>query len=114
MPLPHEQPAKHWRQQAEDLAGQGRFLEALRSLYLAVLSLLHRQNLLHYEPMRTNGEYVQQIRLAPQAPPNLHAAFEGLTGLFDLKWYGDQACDAAEYGRCRALVEDIQDQISPG
>ena len=66
-------------------------LEAVRSLYLAVLSLLHRQHLLRYEPTRTNGEYVLQVRLAPQAPPELHAVFEGLTGLFEGKWYGERA-----------------------
>ena len=71
--------------------------EAVRTLYLAVLSLLHGRQLLRFEPTRTNGEYVQQVRLAPQAPPALHAVFEEFTTFFERKWYGDPSCDAAEY-----------------
>ena len=37
-----ESPSVLWRQ-AETLAGEGRFREAVRVLYLAVLALLHRQ-----------------------------------------------------------------------
>jgi hypothetical protein len=108
-PQPHEQPPALLWQQADDLARGGRFLEALRSLYWAVLSLLHRQQLLRYETTRTNGEYVQQVRLAPQAPEELHPVFERLTALFELKWYGERACDAAEYGAGRQLAEDVRD-----
>jgi hypothetical protein len=97
-----------WWQEAEALARGGRHLEAVRSLYLAVLSLLHRQHLLRYEPTRTNGEYVQQVRLAAQAPAELHAPFEGLTALFEVKWYGERACTADEFDECRRLAEEIR------
>src|SRR5262249_8589846 len=42
-----------WRQ-ADELARGGHFLEAVRHLYLAVLALLHRRNLIRFERMRTN------------------------------------------------------------
>src|SRR5205085_8920680 len=88
-PQLYEQPAAVLWKQAEGLAREGRFLEAVRLLYLAVLSTLHHRHLLRCEPTRTNGEYVRQVRLAPEAPPGLHAPFEELTALFELKWYGE-------------------------
>jgi hypothetical protein len=108
---PHEQSPDALWQQADALARRGEFLEAIRSLYLAVLSLLHRRRLLQYEPTRTNGEYVQQVRLAPEAPAELHRTFERLTGLFDLKWYGERACDEADYRACHALAEEVRGQV---
>jgi hypothetical protein len=106
--LPHERPpAELWRE-ADEQARNEQYLQAVRTLYLAVLSLLHRQQLLRFEPTRTNGEYLQQVRLAPQAPAELHAVFGEFTALFERKWYGDRACDAAEFRACRKLAEEMQ------
>jgi hypothetical protein len=104
----YERPAAELWREADNLARDGQFLQAARSLYLAVLSLLHRRRFLRCEPTRTNGEYVQQLRLAPEAPSDLHAPFEEFTGLFERKWYGDRACEPEEYRACRALAEEIQ------
>jgi hypothetical protein len=107
-PQPHERPtAELWRE-ADEQARNEQYLQAARTLYLAVLSLLHRQQLLRFESTRTNGEYLQQVRLAPQAPAELHAAFGEFTALFERKWYGDRACGAAEFRDCRKLAEEIQ------
>jgi hypothetical protein len=108
---PHEQPAAVWWRRAEEHAGAGRYPEGLRCLYLAVLSSLHRKNLLRYEPTRTNGEYVRQVRLAPQAPPDLHAPFEALTEKFEAHWYGSVPCAAGEYSACRRLAEEVRGQV---
>jgi hypothetical protein len=107
-PLPHERPAAAWWRQAEEHAAAGRHAEAARALYLAVLSLLHRQGLLRYEPTRTNGEYVRQVRLAAEADPELPGPFERLTGRFEAHCYGGMPCGAGEYGACRALAEAIR------
>jgi hypothetical protein len=100
-------PATLW-QQADELAQQGNFLEAVRRLYLAVLALLHRARLIRYEKTRTNGEYIRQVRLAPEAPRELHAPFGELTRRFDQKWYGERACSDGDYGSCRALAEQVR------
>ena len=107
-PPPHEQPVAVLWQQAEKLAKDGRYLDALRALHRAVLSLLHRKQLLRYESTRTNGEYVQEVRLAPQAPAELRAPFEQLTDLFERKWYGDRGCEPAEFREGLDLAEAIQ------
>jgi hypothetical protein len=89
---------------SDELARAGRFLDAVRTLYLAVLALLHQAALIRYERTRTNGEYADQLR--PR--DTLHGPFVRLTGLFEVKWYGDRACEEADYATCRGLAEDIR------
>jgi hypothetical protein len=107
----HVPPAAFW-QQADDLARQGNFLEAVRCLYLAVLSLLHRAHVIRYEKTRTNGEYLRQARRAPEAPAGMHAPFGQMTDLFDRKWYGDRACDDRDYGACRTLADQVRAEVN--
>jgi hypothetical protein len=95
--------AELWRQ-AESLAQQGRFLDAVRSLYLAVLAYLHRSNRIRYEPTRTNGEYMDQLR--SYGP--LQESFRGLTGIFELKWYGERNCGSEDFASCRQLADAIR------
>ncbi len=102
-----QSPAALWRQ-ADTLAGEGRFRDAVRVVYLAVLALLHRQRLIRFEPTRTNGEYVRQVRLSEQAPPELHPLFEQLTHQFETAWYGERPCESGEYHACHALAEEMQ------
>jgi hypothetical protein len=100
-------PAALWRQ-ADTLAADGRYREAVRVLYLAVLALLHRQRLIRFEPTRTNGEYVRQVRLSEQAPPELHGPFQELTNLFETVWYGERPCESGDYRACRTLADATQ------
>ncbi len=105
-----QSPTELWRQ-AEGLAGEGQFREAVRVLYLAVLALLHRQRFIRFEPTRTNGEYVRQVHLSEQAPAELHDPFRGLTNLFEAKWYGERSCETGDYRACRTLAEEIQQLV---
>jgi hypothetical protein len=104
---PDEQNAAALWGEADALARKGMFLEALRTLYLAVLVLLHRANLIRYERTRTNHEYARQLR--PQ--PEVHKPFKGLTSLFELKWYGERACQPADYDSCRGFAVNIQGEV---
>jgi hypothetical protein len=102
-----QSPAALWRQ-ADTLADEGRFRDAVRGLYLGVLALLHRQRLIRFEPTRTNGEYVRQVRLSEQAPSELHPLFEQLTLQFETAWYGERPCESGDYRTCRTLADEIQ------
>lgn len=105
-----ESPATLWRQ-ADALANEGRFRDAVRVLYFAVLALLHRQHFIRFEPTRTNGEYVHQVRLSEQAPPELHEPFQRLTNLFETAWYGEDSCAAGDYRACRTLADEVRQGI---
>jgi Domain of unknown function (DUF4129) len=95
-----------WRE-ADELARAGRLREAVRILYLAVLALLHRSNLIRFERTRTNGEYVQQLR----SRESLHAPFRHMTSLFEVKWYSESDCQPLDYQTCRELAEDIKEGV---
>lgn len=97
-----------WRQ-ADELARAGNFLAAVRTLYLSVLALLHQSSLIRYERTRTNGEYADQLR--PRGA-TVHSPFVRLTGLFELKWYGERACQPDDYQACRGLAEELRGQSS--
>jgi hypothetical protein len=96
-------PAELWRQ-ADERAAKGDFLGGVRTLYLAVLALLHRGGFIRCERTKTNGEYADQLR---KRKP-LQRPFLGLTGLFELKWFGERTCERTDYSRCRELAEEIR------
>jgi hypothetical protein len=107
LPLPEEKaPAELWRK-AKTLAAAGRHPEALRLLYLAVLFLLDRSRLLHFERTRTNGEYLRQIRRAEHVPAALGLSFEQLTSLFERTWYGECSCTNADYQDGERLAQEV-------
>jgi len=96
-----------WRQ-ADELASTGKMRDAVRLLYLAVLAVLHRADLIRYSPTRTNGEYLRQLRDRTE----VQRPFRGLTGMFEVKWYGERSCEQAEYDTCRRLAEQVREGIS--
>lgn len=95
-----------WRQ-ADELARAGRWLDALRTLYLAVLALLHRADLIRFAPTRTNGEYLAQVR--PRT--GLYLPLESLTALFEQKFYGAKHCQLDDYTVGRRLAEQLREGI---
>jgi hypothetical protein len=98
-----------WRQ-AEEKARAGQLRPAIRLLYLAVLALLHRANLIRFERTRTNGEYVRQLR--PRE--DLHAPFRTLTDRFESTWYSEAVCQADDFTACRRLAEVVREQARHG
>ncbi len=73
-----------WLEAAEHLASQGKFRDAVRALYLAVLGELHRAGTIEYDQKRSNWDYVKQFR----GPPEPRSAFRLMTLQFDRIWYG--------------------------
>ncbi len=102
-----ESPANLWRQ-ADGLASEKRFRDALRLVYLAVLASLHRRQFIRFEPTRTNGEYVRQLRLSEQAPSEWHDPFQRLTQCFETAWYGERLCEESDYRIGRTLADRMQ------
>lgn len=99
-----------WRE-AEDFARQGRFLEAVRSVYLAALAGLHQAGLIRYEPMRTNGEYARMLRAKGADAEELREPFRELTGLFEQKWYGERGAAGDDYAESVRLAEALRGNV---
>ncbi|MBS2030529.1 MAG: DUF4129 domain-containing protein [Deltaproteobacteria bacterium] len=103
-------PAWVWSDEADRLAASGRFREAIRSLYLALLASMHRRGAIDYHPALSNWDYCDHFRGEPgELPP-----FRELTLRFDFGWYGRLGADAEGYGQFRTLCGPLlQAQTSP-
>jgi hypothetical protein len=101
-----------WRARALRLAEQGELRLALRALYLALLVALHREGLLEYDQARTNWEYALALRQRG-APAPVSAAFDALTGHFDLTWYGERPLSDDDFRRCLAWADAVLARATP-
>jgi len=82
-----------WRQRATSLAAEGRFQEALRCRYCALVGELAQRGLVDEVPGRTSGEYE---RLVGAVVPGAAQQFAWVTALFESCWYGQEPSDADE------------------
>jgi hypothetical protein len=74
-----------WRREADDHRRAGRFRDALRCRYRALVGDLARFGLIDEIPGRTTGEERDQLRLVV---PDAADDFDAAAGLFDDAWYG--------------------------
>jgi uncharacterized protein YggT (Ycf19 family) len=93
-----------WRAEADDHARHGRFRDALRCRYRALVGDLARRGLLDEIPGRTTGEEREQLRATA---PVAASEFGDATDLFDRVWYGDEPTGAGEDDRFRSLADAV-------
>jgi hypothetical protein len=76
-----------WRAEAAEHEAAGRWRDALRCRYRALVAELVGRGVVEEIPGRTSGEYRREVgAVAPAAAP----AFDGATELFEQAWYGDR------------------------
>lgn len=87
--------------EADELAAGGRWREALRARYQALVAALAARHVLDDRPSVTTGEHRARVAVGvpPAAPPFADAA-----ELFDRAWYGDQPTGPAEDEAFRSLA----------
>ncbi len=100
-PTPPQSEPQRLMEQGEAAAAEGRFSEALRYLYLALIHQLDRRDIVRYDLSHTNQEYVRQARRHPVIVGPLRE----VSRLADRAWYGRYALGWTEYARCRDLVQ---------
>lgn len=88
--------ATEWERYAAQLAADGRYREAIRAWYHAVLVTCYASNVLYFRKGRTNWEYVAAL------PPSLawRAEFITLTRRFEHEWYGSLRSTADALEEC--------------
>jgi len=105
---PLSRSALEWERFAAELMGAGRFREAIRAWYHAVLVSLFRVGTLHYRKDRTNWEYAYAL------PSSVawRAGFVDATRTFEQEWYGrrNTAVETAEaYQRhAQAILAEVR------
>jgi hypothetical protein len=99
--------ANEWERYAAQLAAAGRFREAIRAWYHAVLVTLYGANILHYRKGRTNWEYV-----AATSPEHAwRARFIELTRRFENEWYGSDDSSSDALDECSAAARAVIDAV---
>lgn len=106
---PRERPPEAHLDDAARFAGDGRFREALRALYLATLVSLDRRRLIRFDTTRTNWQYLRDL---PRG--DARTDFAGFTRLFDHKWYGDEPTTRDDYLAGRGIAERLCSEQEPG
>jgi hypothetical protein len=92
-------PPESWAGLADELAARGEYREAVRNLYLALLSRLHHEGVIHYDTTLSNWDYLRQFKHRREWLPS----FRELTRRFDFAWYGNLPVGAEGYRDFRAL-----------
>jgi hypothetical protein len=98
---PSAQPWDEWLGQAQRLAGESRWREAIHHVYWAAISYLESHHFWSADRARTPREYLGLL----EANPDAQADLSSLTRRFESTWYGatpalkedfDQACTVLE------------------
>jgi hypothetical protein len=99
--------ATEWERYAGELARAGRFREAIRAWYHAVLVTCYAAGILHFRKGRTNWEYLAS--LAPSLP--WRADMIELTRRFEREWYGSEQSTQEALDDCSDLAARIIDVL---
>jgi hypothetical protein len=95
-----------WIAAADRFEAGGRWREALRCRFRALVGELIERGVARDLPGRTSGELRRDVR---RRAPDAAVAFEEATRLFDDAWYGDRPTGAEENARFRALAASVLD-----
>jgi hypothetical protein len=99
--------ATEWEKYANDLASAGRFREAIRAWYHAMLVTCYAAGILHFRKGRTNWEYIAS--LAPSLEWRADAI--ELTRRFEQEWYGAMHSTSDAYDACSDLARAVLDAL---
>lgn len=93
--------ARWYRQQAERLAGAGRYAEAMQAAFMHLVLRLDARDVLRYHPSKTPQEYAREARLADDEKARLRETVRGLYACA----YAGARCDAMIYREWMAIMQ---------
>jgi len=97
-------PATDWRAEAAAHEAAGRWRDALRCRYRALVADLAARGLVDEIPGRTSGEYRREVAASlPDAAPE----FSDATDLFERAWYGAAPAGPEENERFVGLADRV-------
>ncbi len=99
--------ATEWERFAAQLASAGRFREAIRAWYHAVLVTCYSAGVLNFRKGRTNWEYVATLAPSVEWRPQMI----DLTRRFEKEWYGHEQSAPDALDHCSELARNILDAL---
>ena len=100
---PFSRGASEWEVYARELAAAGRFREAIRAWYHAVLVVLYQSGALHFRKGRTNWEYIATVPSGTAWRP----ALVEITRQFEREWYGRERSTAEALDASRETARHL-------
>ncbi|MGC2401315.1 MAG: DUF4129 domain-containing protein [Acidobacteriaceae bacterium] len=100
---PSARPWDEWLRQAQTMAGDGRWREAIHHVYWAAISRLESRRFWPADRARTPREYLELL----PANPETHADLFSLTRSFERTWYGATPAFEKDYDLACTLLEKI-------
>lgn len=91
-----------WLHKADALEAEGRYREAIRCLYLAMLLRLDEARICRFDRYQTNWEHLHRI-LRSDAPKEV--SYRGVTQVFDFAWYGQRPSSKSQ-------CQEVRDQYT--
>jgi Domain of unknown function (DUF4129) len=103
--------AVDWRAEAARHEREGRWRDALRCRYRALVADLARRGVVEEVPGRTAGEYRGAVA---RTTPAVATDFAGATALFEDAWYGDRPTGPADQTQFDELAGRVLTTVSAG
>lgn len=101
--------ARAHRERARELAGAGRYAEALAHEFAALLLDLERRRAVTFHPSKTPAEYVSEARLDPAG----RASLADLVSRLYRHLFGAAPCDEPAYREFAAAAEQVPGHVAP-
>lgn len=79
---------------------------AVRYYYLLVLQKLQENEVIDWEPQKTNEDYIKEIK-----QKNIIDRFKNLTYLYDFVWYGNFEINEVEFSKVTSSFNDLTKSI---
>jgi hypothetical protein len=91
-----------WLKQAQQLQQNGKFTEACRALYMAMLQGLHDTEIIQHDPSRSDGEYSQLIQQLPKINP-----YQTLLDTHEKHCFGNTQGSSETFTICQQAYQEI-------
>lgn len=101
-------PEDEWLRLARQKAEDGDLRQALRALFLAVLSLLGDQGLILIRKSKSNFDYERELKRKLNSLPGLDEIFSADRKLFERCWYGAYPVTATEFEQSDSLYQRLK------
>jgi hypothetical protein len=94
---------------ADRLAAEGRFAEAMHTLLLQTLAELRSRLAQGFAPSLTSREVARAVSI----PDSARLALQGLVGKVEPIYFGNGSAEAADYASCRAFYSALMHDLFP-
>ena len=101
--IPAEEGARSWLEEADALAGQGRFTEAIHHLLVRSVEDITNRRPALVRPALTSRE----LAASSAIPERARTLFSGIARMVEQSWFGGRSVGAPEWSQARAAYADF-------